>query len=163
MNKNRYQYIPLHLRIINTDVNQRPMSMRILSIYIICILMMQGAMFAAPQYGTSIMSQCSCCENASQKCRCCSTEVPANGARTSWKNVLLGSSPCNCSLPAAPKRHETAAVISGNSGSEHVRFISTMPAVMTWQGFNYLRNSTAAIPPPPISLGAPPLSFPLRI
>jgi hypothetical protein len=131
--------------------------MRILSIFFICLLPMQGAMFAAPRCVTAKDAICSCCKGSAHKCCCCPAEVPKND-----KKVPLRTSPCACSFPVLPLRHETAAFISENSGFNPIRIISAMPAVMTWQGFNYLRTSIAATSPP-IRYGSPPLSFPLRI
>jgi hypothetical protein len=66
-------------------------------------------------------------------------------------------------VPATPQKHKTAAFIYKNSKFELLRFLSAVPAVMTWQGFNYLRTSIATTPPPASLVSSPPLSFPLRI
>ena len=136
--------------------------MRILSIFIMCAFTMQTEAFAAPQCRTATASQCSCCENVSHKCCCCTAEVPKKAGRTSQKNVPLSTSPCNCSAPAAPQRHETAAFVSENSGFDPIHFLSAIHVVMTWHGFNYMRATITAMPPP-VSIVSPPLSFPLRI
>jgi len=137
--------------------------MRILSIFIMCTFVMQGAVFAAPQCMTAKAAQCSCCKDASQKCSCCSAEVPKKAGNTSRKNVPLSTSSCNCTLPAAPQRHETAAFISENSGFEPLRFAVALPVIMPWECFNYLRASVAATPPPVSLVSSPALYFPLRI
>jgi hypothetical protein len=142
------QYTPLHFRICMVAYQQGVFIMRILSIFIIYALVMQGAVFGAPQCRSVSSSQCPCCEHTSQKCNCCTAEVPKNAGRTSQKNVPLNTSPCNCTAPAAPQRHETAAFISENSGFDPVRFLSAVPVVTTWHGFNYLRTSVAAAPLP---------------
>jgi nitrogen regulatory protein PII len=67
-----------------------------------------------------------------------------------------------CTVPAAQQRHETAAFISENNPLNSLRLLYAVPAVMTWQGFNYLRTSIAATPPPLIVVSPPPF-FPLRI
>ena len=136
--------------------------MRILSVFLICLFVMQGAVFAAPQCRTAKSSYCACCKGASHKCCCCTNDATNKPGHVPQKNVPLSTLPCNCTVPAAPQRHETALFVTENNTFNSLRFLSAVPAVMTWQGFNYMRTSIAATAPP-LLISCPRVFCPLRI
>lgn len=136
--------------------------MRIISTFLICLFMMQGAAFAAPQCRSAKATHCSCCMSGSHKCCCCSHNVPDKPGQIPQKNVPLSTLPCNCTMPAAPARHETAVSVTENTTLKSICFLFAVHAVMPWQGFNYMRTSISATPPPiPISCSR--VFCPLRI
>lgn len=136
--------------------------MRSISTILICVFMMQGAVFAAPQYRTTAKAMhCCCCKSGSHKCCCCTHDVPDKPGQIPQKNVPLSTLPCNCTMPVAPARHETAAFVSEQTSFDLLRFAVAMPVIMPWQGFNYIRTSISA--PPPVFISCSRLFCPLRI
>ena len=122
--------------------------MRIFSIFLICLFTMQGAVFAAPQCRAVKASHCCCCKGAAHtSCCCCSDNVTEKSGQAPQKNGPVRTASCNCSMPVAPLKHETA-IISGNSGFDPVRFLAVMPVITTWQCFHFLRTSIAETAPP---------------